>query len=638
MKNILRTFLILATGSLLFVSCGDDFFDVNTNPKAASFEQVQVEYFINNSITQAQMDPHIAERVFVLYWKNAGRHDRTNGALSTGGYDDGWSSDYYRYLSDWMKTATLAITVADEKIEAGVVFPYTNNLKQIARIWRVYLMSEFADNFGPMPIDAFSGINPDFVDERTAYYFMLAELKDAVSNIDVTVQNPSSLAKFDKAFGFDYLKWVKYGNSMRMRLAMRISGVDPAKAKTEFEEAAAGPILTESADVFAVAERPGWDALTGVMTREWNSHMLSATLNNLFIGLGSIESEDQLPEQWHAKIKPAGYMGIRYEEHYGTFTNDPGAGFLFDGLHPVIDPRAYKIFVIPGDFENPNFCHYPSWSTDAFNTNRNLLNIEGGGVLATYDATGMWNAACLGAWGPKGSRNQFATYIGTNPRMALKFRNSTNKRVFFGNWETYFLIAEAAVKGWNVPMSGKVAYESGIAASFEYHGISQHLAQYLASQSYNRAGTSVSWDHTAEPPATVAMSYVNGYTQQAGTWNFTYPVNHAHNNGATKNDLLTKIITQKYLAQVPWVPLEAWNDHRRLGLPFIENPSVELPLTNLPGLTQSNCFTVNLANFPQRLKYPSSLQNSNPDGYEQAVGHLSGPDAVLTRLWWAKQN
>ena len=35
----------------------------------------------------------------------------------------------------------------------------------------------------------------------------------------------------------DWNKWIKYANSMRMRLAMRLSEVDPGKAKSEFEDA-----------------------------------------------------------------------------------------------------------------------------------------------------------------------------------------------------------------------------------------------------------------------------------------------------------------------------------------------------------------------------------------------------------------
>jgi hypothetical protein len=423
-----------------------------------------------------------------------------------------------------------------------------------------------------------------------------------------------------------------------MRLAMRLSEVDAAKAKSEFEAAAAGPIITEAGDMFAVAEKPGWDALTGVMTREWNSQPLSATLNNLYIGLGGIPTEVQVPAAFHEKIKPADYMGVRYTEHMGVFSNDPSAGFIYDGLYPVMDPRAYKAFIIPGWFDNADFCHYPSWTTDAFNTSRNLLNVEGGGVLTTIDGAGTWNAANLGAWGPKAARNQFSFYVGTNPRLALRYRNSTSSRFFFGHWETYFLVAEAAVRGWTTPMDGKTAYESGVTASFAYFGVTEHLSAYLQSESFNRAGTSARWDHTAEPPSSVTMNYVNGYTNETGTWTMTYPVNHLHNNGATKNDLLTKIITQKYLAQLPWLPLEAWNDHRRLGLPFFENPSVELPITTLPALTQSNFMESRSQFFPQRVPYPSTLENSNPAGYVQALQHLGGPDAVLTPLWWAKQN
>ena len=636
MKNIIKTAFIFIAGGLLFASCGQDFFDVNTNPKAASFEQVQVEYFLNNSITGAQMDPHVAERQFILYWKTGARQHRVNGFIATGGYNDGWTIDNYGYLSGWLKTATLAITVAQEKIDAGVVFAYTNNLMQIARIWRVYLMSEFTDNYGPMPIDGFQGINPEFKNVEDVYDFMLNELADAVSKIDVSVQNPDGLAKYDKAYGFNYLKWVKYGNSMRMRLAMRLSEVDAARAKTEFEAAAAGPIITDAGDIFKVAEKDGWDALTGVMTRVWNHQPLSTTLNNLYIGLGGIPTQVQVPEQFHEKIKPADYMGVRYEEHMGTYTNDPTAGFIFDGLYPVIDPRAYKAFIIPGWFDNPDFNYYGGVANTT-NTLRTLLNADGT-VLDTLDGTGTWNAACLGAWGPKSARNNFSFWIGTNPRLAHKWRNSTSSRVFFGDWETYFLLAEAAVRGWTTPVDGKTAYESGIAASFAYYGVSEYLSAYKQSESYNRAGTSVSWDHTAEPPATVAMNYVDGYTGQAGTWTMTYPVNHIHNNGATKNDLLTKIITQKYLAQLPWLPLEAWNDHRRLGLPFFENPSVEQPLINLPALTQANYMESRSQFFPQRVPYPSTLQNSNPAGYAQAVQHLGGPDAVLTKLWWAKAN
>lgn len=83
--------------------------------------------------------------------------------------------------------------------------------------------------------------------------------------------------------------------------------------------------------------------------------------------------------------------------------------------------------------------------------------------------------------------------------------------------------------------------------------------------------------------------------------------------------------------------MESWNDQRRLGLPFFENPCIENPLATMPALNAGNFMKSNVKFFPQRLIYPSGLKNSNAAGYTQAVDVLNGPDDVFTPLWWAKQ-
>lgn len=633
MKNILKKSSLALAMIAMLGSC-DNFEEINQNPTAATSDQVQVEYFINNSIIGAQMNPDVAERSFVLYWKTAG-HQMLFTGISGGSDNDGWSSAYYNSSARWLNNINTAIQIADEKAAKGDVKPYSGNLKQVARIWRAYLMSELADNFGPIAIEAFQGTNPQFNDLKSVYYFMLAELKDASAKLDVSVTNPDLLKKEDPAFQYNYVKWRKYANSMRLRLAMRLSEVDPAKAKAEFEAAASGDLLTNATDTFQVQERPGWDDLTGVMSREWNAQILSVTLNNLYIGLGGVKSTDQLAASFHANVKPADYIGQKYADHFTMKTNEPAAGYWLDGLPNMIDPRAYKAFIIPGDLGNANFSGYPSWDTSAETTTADLLSTTNA-VVKTIDGKNTWNAFAVGNWGTMASTNQVRAFNGTMPRLSQQFRGSESKRIFFAPWETYFLLAEAAVRGWAVPMSGKAAYEEGIKANFAYWGVSSHLGSYLTSNDYNRAGTSVNWNHTVEPPTSVAMNYVDGYTGTPGVATILYPKNDIYKNGAIKNDLLAKIITQKFIAQTPWLPLEGWNDHRRLGLPFFENPAVEQPLVNLPALTTANYMTNQVGFFPQRLRYTSGLRNSNPAGYAQAVGFLGGADSVFTPLWWAK--
>lgn len=636
MKKIIIKTSLLFTVSLIFGSCSK-FDQINIDPTAANANQVQVEYFIDNSIIQAQMDPGVSERSFILYWQAAGHQiaDVDGETFSWGAYNDGWTDWYYGDVSQWLNSANSAIDVANQQIAAGTSKPYTNNLLQVARIWRAYLMSEMTDNFGPIPIQAFQGKNPEFTDVKTVYYFLLDELKDASSKLDVTVVNPSSLNNEDPAYGYNYTKWRKYANSMRLRLSMRLSEVDPAKAKAEFEAAAAGDLITDQSETFQVKEKDGWDALTGVMSRSWLFQPIAVSMNNILLNLGGIKSQDQLPAGFASSIKPDKYIGESFPAHFSTMTNDPSAGYWLDGLPYAIDPRAYKTFCIPGNVSDPNF---PDQNRGYDDVTISSLKDANGKVVKTIDAKNTWNPIADGDPGSKGPAvNQLTdinNFPGNVPRLNMQFRNNTNKRIFFAPWETYFLLAEAALRGWATPVNAQTAYETGIQKSFDYWGVS--IGSYLSSQDYNRVGTSVSWNHTVEPGDSHLMNYVDGMTGTPGTVSINYPKNNLYKSGTVRNDQLTKIITQKFIAQNPYLPLEAWSDHRRLGLPFFENVVIENPILTLPALTSATYMTSNVKFFPQRQKYPASLKNSNINGYNQAVGFLGGADEVLTPLWWAQ--
>ncbi len=630
--------MIFVLASLAILSSCKDFEDLNNDPNGANNQQVQIEYFINGSITGAQQDPHIAERIFVLYWKTAGRQ-QLGGGIVSGAHNDGWSVDYYgrSYMSGWLASIYSAVDLANQRIAANADVPHTNNMLQVARIWRAYLLSELSDTFGPIPLDGWQGHNPTYSSVQDVYNFLLTELREASESINTSVTVPADVRRFDPAYGFDFVKWQKYANSMRMRLAMRLSEIDAVKARTEFEAAVSQPYIATADDMFSVAELgTAFNPLAGVMTRTWNPFILSATLNNLYLGLGGIHTATSLGASYTDHIKPENYIGIYYPNHFATATNDPSAGYWLDGLPAVIDPRAYASFAIPGDFTNPQFNFSPDQAT-ARATTRNLLNNDGTGTYRTINAAFTWNAFAPGDWAAKGARNQARAWPGAMPRLANQFRNGTNSRVFFANWETSFLIAEAALRGWAVPMSAQVAYEAGVTANFTYWNLSAHAANYLTSTDYNRIGTSVSWTHTIEPGNTHAMQFVDGETGASGTVQIRYPSNGLYRDGAVRNDALTKIITQKFIAQNPYLPLETWSDHRRLGLPFFENPAVEQPIVTMPDLNASNYMTSNIRFFPQRVNYPSTLRNNNEAGYNQAVSALGGPDAVLTPLWWAKQ-
>lgn len=636
--------LISGLSLLTILSIGSckDFDEVNTNPTVASKDQVRTEYLINQAIITAQQDPHIAERAFVRYWKNAG-HQQREGSLTIGATNNDWSTDYYsRMTTKSLNPIYQAIALAKENIQSGSAKPYETTLLAVARVWRAYMLSELCDVFGVVAIEGYEGTNPKYVGAKEAYSFILNELKEASEVLKTSVSPSPSTNKevtdLDHAYGYNATKWRMYANSLRMRLSMRLSEVDPSLAKSHFEEAVAAGAILNASDRFEIVEKDGWDELTGVMSREWNAQNLSATYNNLTVGLGGITTARQLKDaRYQSHIKADNYLGVRYDKHLPLTTTDPMRGFYFDGLPATIDPRAYKTFIVTGDTLNPQFCFYPSWNLGLVKKTEYELknNDEKKTTLVKIDARFTWNAFVSGSWGDLNAINDLSN-IGAMPRLALKYRNSTSKRIFLPEWETYFLIAEAAERGWTVPMTGKAAYEAGIKASFAYHG-ADFVDEYLSSEAYNRVGTSVAWDHTTDPSPTVTMSYVDGYKKQQGSYTYHYPEAKSRLYKKAMNDHLTKIITQKFIANTPWLPLETWSDHRRLGLPFFETPAVEKPLDNMLQLTKTNYETVSIEFYPQRVSLPSVISAGNKSGYASALQALGGKDGVFVPIYWAKK-
>lgn len=653
MKTMNKLFLGLGFCAGL-VSCSD-FDEVNTNPTAAGEEYVKPQYALNNSIGQAQMNPGTAERVVVYNWASAARICGEMSFLNVGRYSDDYTSAYYYPdLSSSIKNATLAITAVENQLEAATTTAHEKeffpNVKQFARIWRAYLISEFVDNFGPYPIESFLGENPVFNSEKDDYEFILKELKEAAAAINTSVLPVEAEGKCDPFDNvkYDPVKWQKYANSLRMRLAMRLSNIDKATAQAEFEDAAKGNKILTADDMFAVKENDGWDVFSGVYTRSFDDQVLSSTVANLLTNLGGIKVTEQRSDL-ASYVKPANYLGIKYDRHYVANTDNPTKQYWLDGMPENLDPRALKIFCLPDDENAENYIDkYNDRTAKDFilytvDENGNPIPNKDNPGEIKIDATRCWNgypAGSRGGWSPTLAYNQLVTN-GYGPGCTLPMLGKDyckgKSRIFFAAWETYFLLAEASLYGWNTGTTAKEAYENGIKASFEYFGVSEYVNDYLNSTNYNRVGTSVKFDHTTEPTAE-QMTYVDGYSKEQKTVTYEYPTASKTLYGKALNDHLTKIITQKFIAQTPYLVLEMWSDFRRLGLPFFEIPANESSMT---GSDMVNVWNPNSWKdgqkwefYPQRMRYPSSLENADPEGYKQAVELLGGSDNIITPLWW----
>lgn len=648
MKTINKIFIGLGLVGMSGLYSCSDFDEVNTDPSKAPIESTLPEYFLNNAISKIQMDPSTGERIYYLNWGDASRAFGEAGMLCVGLYDDSYMSNfYYPCLANTITYVTTAINEAAKRAGSE---PFYNNLQQFGRIWRALVIAQFADSFGPYPLNSCSGENPTFNSEKETYRFILDELKDAVNKIDTSITPTEDQAKCDPAYGYVADKWQKLGNSLRMRYAMRLTNTDMAsEAKAEFEDACkGGNYIKSQSDMLWFKSDNGWNDYTSPYTRTWNLQALSSTMANLMTNLGGVSVAEQRADL--AKYtKPNTYLGYKYDQHFVANTDNPTKQYWLDGIPENLDPRALKMFWLVNDTQAENMIDPSSKGTKINPEGSELLLDADGKNTIKISGSFTWNGVPSGAstsWSPTLSKNKLITtssgirscYPLWGKEYCTGGEEGLGRVVFYGAWESYFLLAEAAVRGWNTAgVSDEQAYGDGVRASFEYFGVGEYADAYLESTDYNRVGTSVKFTHTTEPSSFEA-TYIDGYTKQEKKVTYQYPVASKTLYGVALNDKLTKIITQKYLAQMPYLVQEAWSDHRRLGLPFFDLTGNESVMTGAdmtelkPNSWESG---QSWKYFPQRMRYPMSLLTSDEAEYNHALELLGGNNTTMIPLWWS---
>ena len=132
--------------------------------------------------------------------------------------------------------------------------PEAVNIYNMARVLRVQLGQRLTDYYGDIPwSEAGQGyyennLKPKYDTQESIYKDFLKELKEAAAGFDES----KPLSQHDYIYGGDVVRWRKYANTLRLRVAMRLVKVDAALAQSEAEDAIAGGIFSSTDDVAKV--------------------------------------------------------------------------------------------------------------------------------------------------------------------------------------------------------------------------------------------------------------------------------------------------------------------------------------------------------------------------------------------------
>lgn len=536
MKKILLYTGLAAT--MLQVSCTKDFKEINTDPTQSSPANFNSDYFLSNSQAKyiATITGYEGSILFQSGWTQIFASTTTGAANYYSNMDkyvpSGNTNDYAARL--W-RGCYRAASLANEVIKNYGSNPDKVNVVSAATVMKVLCMQSVTDTYGDCPYsEAFQGASgvtlPKFDKQEEVYAAMLSDLDGALSNFDASKAVPAA----DVMYNGDIAKWKKFGYSLMLRLAMRLTKADAGKARLYAEKAAAGGTFSSWADDAVIK---GNDA-NGY--RSENSRSLGT---------------------------PADFYQVRWGKS------------LIDFLKSTTDPRVSVIAEVPQDGLAANQ-NIGLAGDNSFANQRGLPNgwdMDGG-------ATDISNSPGYpGATGSGGDVSPIGKY--SRPKTTI-YTDLNSGQFVLTYAETELLLAEAAVRGWNVGGSAAVHYSNAVSGALQ---------------------TLVNFNSNAAISAATANAFAA-----------------ANPLDVSSTEASLKMINEQYWASTGVMMNfnEAWNNWKRSGYPAL-TPVV---------------YTGNFSGgaIPRRQIYPTEEATSNGANYQTGVASLTGGDTWTARVWWDK--
>ncbi|MDY8135138.1 RagB/SusD family nutrient uptake outer membrane protein [Aquimarina sp. 2201CG5-10] len=290
MKRIAKYIMSLSVVMISIVACTDNFDELNTDTLNASDESLQQDFQIIGAFYSPifqniyqyrpewsyQLQQNLNADIYSGYMTNprpfvAGANNTTYALV------DGWNN------FPWDVAYTNVMNNAQKIEERGREdFP---TLYAVSLILKVTAMHRVSDIFGPIVYTQFgeSETTSSYDSQQEAYTAFFADLDLAVETLSQDLDS-QRFVSFDLVYGGDYNKWVRFANSLRLRLATRIAMADPAKAQLEAEKALSNPIglIESNEDNFVINGSQSHPLQT--INSSWGDIRMNASMESILVG------------------------------------------------------------------------------------------------------------------------------------------------------------------------------------------------------------------------------------------------------------------------------------------------------------------------------------------------------------------
>ncbi len=243
-KILLIAILIGAT-----ISC-EDFEGWNVDTKypsevPASFLMTSAERTLFIRMNSPNVNYNIF-KMFAQHWTATTYTDEANYDLRQRDVSGTFFIYLYRDVLNDLQEAKRLVT------EKPTTPAFTEAIKQnqlgVIELLEVYTWHVLVDTFGDIPYsEALQGIgnlSPKYDDDAAIYTDLFARLDAALAKLT----SGTSFGASDLIYDGDVSSWKKFGNSLKLRMAVRVSDADNGLATSKASEAISGGVFTSAAD------------------------------------------------------------------------------------------------------------------------------------------------------------------------------------------------------------------------------------------------------------------------------------------------------------------------------------------------------------------------------------------------------
>lgn len=242
----MKKIFIYLVSMVLFASCVDNLDDFNVDQKKAS--QVPPGTLFTGAVknlTDVMTTPNVNTnnyRFYVQHWTSTQYLDEPRYNMTSRTIPQNMFQTLYRDVLMDLNDAKRLIQEND-LMDPDVK---DNQLAQVEMV-EVYAWSILLNTFGDVPYS--QALNrdislPAYDDAATVYNDILTRLDAALDRIQLTADG---FGNADVLYDSDMAMWVKFGNSLKLKLAMVLADVSPDQAQSLVEEAAPN-VFTSNAD------------------------------------------------------------------------------------------------------------------------------------------------------------------------------------------------------------------------------------------------------------------------------------------------------------------------------------------------------------------------------------------------------